>query len=102
VQILIDQAKTQPLAPSALGIELSQELQALVLKAVAKSTSERFQSAEEMRLALHECPEWGAWTRERAAEWWTLTAPAVRANADRPITRTGESESSSLSIPLAA
>ena len=102
VQILIDQAKTQPKSPKSLGIELSEQLEAVVLKAVSKSTAERFQSADELRVALHETPEWGAWTREHAAQWWTVTAPDIRASADRQITRSGDSESSSLSVPLAA
>jgi eukaryotic-like serine/threonine-protein kinase len=100
-QILIDQAKTQPVPPSARGARPSAELEALVLRTLSKVASERPASAEELREALRRTPEWGQWTGQDAAEWWTRTAPDVRANADRPISRPMDS-SSGVGVPAAA
>jgi eukaryotic-like serine/threonine-protein kinase len=101
-QIFHDQAKTAPAAPSELGIELSPELEAALLRLLAKDPDERFHSAEALRAALQATPEWGLWTRQEAARWWAKAAPHVPAGAERPISRSGDPEPAAAAMLRAA
>lgn len=62
------------------------ELQALVLRCLAKDAAERFASAESLESALASCPTVGQWTEDEAARWW-------RCNQDRVAAECGKSAS---------
>ncbi len=46
------------------------DLQAVVLRCLAKEPARRFAGAEELDSALAECADAGRWTEEDAARWW--------------------------------
>jgi serine/threonine-protein kinase len=50
--------------------EVTEALQAIVLRCLAKDLAERFASAALLKKALDECPAVGRWTEEEAACWW--------------------------------
>jgi serine/threonine-protein kinase len=50
--------------------DVTEELQAVVLRCLAKDPGERFASANELDAALAGCPAAGRWTEEDAAAWW--------------------------------
>jgi serine/threonine-protein kinase len=70
VQVLLQQARSQPASLRARGLQVSGELDAAVLRALEKEPSARYANADEFRLALREAPEWGAWTQAEAESWW--------------------------------
>lgn len=66
--------------------DVPDELQALVLRCLAKDSAERFASAESLESALVSCPTVGRWTEDEAARWW-------RCNQDHLAAECGKSAS---------
>lgn len=62
--------KTPEPLSDRLGAALPPELEALILKCLAKNPAERPQSADELDQALAACEVGEAWTVERARQWW--------------------------------
>jgi serine/threonine-protein kinase len=52
LSLMVAQVQKQPVQPSDIEPEIGPELNAIVLKALAKNPAQRYQSAEEFRLAL--------------------------------------------------
>jgi eukaryotic-like serine/threonine-protein kinase len=75
MQALVDHVKTPPVPLRELGIELSEALEATILRALAKDPLDRFGTAEEMRDALHRSPEHRCWSDEAAQAWWIRNMP---------------------------
>ncbi len=50
--------------------DVTEELQAVVLRCLAKNPAERFPSAHDLESALEACAVAGRWTEEDAAAWW--------------------------------
>jgi serine/threonine-protein kinase len=70
---------TPPTPPSVrLGKPLPADLEALVLKCLAKSPAERPNSASELEALLAACALSGSWTKEHAAAWWRDKGSALR------------------------
>jgi len=53
-----------------LGRELCPELEALLLRCLAKAPADRPADASELLCELAECPVPGSWTASDAARWW--------------------------------
>src|SRR5262249_54303390 len=70
VQVLLQQARSQPASLRSRDIEVSEALDAIVLRALEKEPSARFGSANEMRIALRAVPEWDTWSQVDAELWW--------------------------------
>ncbi len=51
-------------------IDVSGELDAVILKCLAKEPNQRFPDAAGLEKALAACPTAESWTQERAAAWW--------------------------------
>ena len=64
-----------PVAPSRERPGLSPELDAVVLRCLAKARDDRYPDVESLDAALATCPEAGAWTAADAAAWWSLHGP---------------------------
>ncbi len=58
----------QPLARHRFDVPA--ELDAVILKCLAKEPDQRFPDAASLEKALTGCPTADAWTQERAAAWW--------------------------------
>lgn len=70
IKILMAHATQEPTPPSRLNPEIPPDLERIILKCLAKSPDDRFDSARALRTALSECQSAGHWTRESAAGWW--------------------------------
>jgi serine/threonine-protein kinase len=73
---LLQHAQAQPTPPSArLNRPIPAALDQLVLACLAKDPAKRPQSARELSSRLGELECAGAWTQDRAREWWTTHQP---------------------------
>ncbi len=76
IGLLLKHAQTPPTPPSArTGGPIPPALDRLVLACLAKDPADRPQSARELSSRLAEVEGAGAWTQDRAREWWTTHQP---------------------------
>jgi hypothetical protein len=84
MEICMKHVKAAPEPPSArLGKPVSPDLEALLLRCLAKVPSDRPGDAAELLRALESCAVAGTWTLQDAAAWWqgtdTIVPPAGQA-----------------------
>ncbi|MDX1948603.1 MAG: serine/threonine protein kinase [Pirellulaceae bacterium] len=87
MEICLAQINTPPTPPSSRGAIVSPELDAIILKGLAKKRDNRFASAREFAAALAACPTAGSWTAEQADAWWnelstTANPPSATVTAE--------------------
>jgi eukaryotic-like serine/threonine-protein kinase len=76
---------TAPPAPSArLGRPLPDDLEAIVLRCLAKAPAERYQTANELWSALMACAGAGQWTSADAQAWWQKRGDATARETVHP------------------
>ncbi|WP_339908178.1 serine/threonine-protein kinase [Symmachiella dynata] len=61
--------------PSNFCDEIPADLEAVVMRCLAKTPQDRFQSAVELEEALAACDDAGAWTTAAARSWWAKLPP---------------------------
>jgi len=70
-EVLLHQVKDLPLRPSErLGKPVSPDLEALLMRCLAKNPAARPANARELDAALAGCGSAAHWTRELAEDWW--------------------------------
>jgi serine/threonine-protein kinase len=74
VALMIAHASEQVRPMSELGVEVPAELEAIVLKCLAKSPGDRFEDARDLATALGSCQCAAEWNDSRAEEWWIKQA----------------------------
>ncbi|NUQ77472.1 MAG: serine/threonine protein kinase [Polyangiaceae bacterium] len=75
-QVMLSHIKTKPVPPSARSeIEVPEDVEAVLLRALEKAPAARFSTAGEMRDALRACRCFGTWNEARAGAWWRAHAP---------------------------
>ncbi|HEV3339936.1 MAG TPA: serine/threonine protein kinase [Pirellulales bacterium] len=95
VDLLMHHVNTPPQAPSQrLGKFISPDLEALVLRCLAKQRDDRPASARELAASLARCSTCGDWTETEAAAWWTAhwgsISIASSASVATPLPAAGE------------
>jgi serine/threonine protein kinase len=74
MEICMKHAKEQPEPPSVRsGKPISHDLEALLLRCLAKAPSDRPAHATELLNELEKCTVEGRWTSADAAAWWKMT-----------------------------
>ena len=82
--MLVQHAQKTPTPPSIrTGRAIPRALEDLVLSCLAKNPAHRPQSSRELSRVLAQLEGAGAWTQERAREWWAMHAPAAATPAPR-------------------
>ncbi len=78
LEILIAHARDEVVPPSRYVSGIPQDLEQIVVRCLAKSPGDRFQSAEELEVALSMTCVADMWSEQDAREWWASNA------ADKP------------------
>jgi serine/threonine-protein kinase len=77
VAVCAQHLHSAPVAPSErLGRAVPLDLEAIVLRCLAKSPKDRYTSAAELERALAACSAIDQWSAERARAWWQLHGSA--------------------------
>ncbi|MGD9722423.1 MAG: serine/threonine-protein kinase [Pirellulales bacterium] len=76
MRVILAHAHEPVVPPSRLRNEVPADLEAVVLRCLAKNPTERFANAAELRQALYECVAAGGWTHDDAARWWRSNGTA--------------------------
>lgn len=70
LELVIAHATEIPSTFSEIGVDVSDGLEAVILKCLQKNPSDRFQSPDEMLTALESLPIANLWTWHAAETWW--------------------------------
>ena len=70
LKIVFAHAYEQPTPPTELQSDIPAELEAIILRCLAKSPDDRFASVEELEQALARCAPESGWTQDDAKTWW--------------------------------
>jgi eukaryotic-like serine/threonine-protein kinase len=70
LEVMISHARDAVPSPSQFAPDLPSDVEAILLKCLAKNPEERFASSAELGEALASCSLCGQWTRNDAARWW--------------------------------
>jgi eukaryotic-like serine/threonine-protein kinase len=87
LEVLIAHARDEVTPPSQLGADVPADLEAIILRCLAKQPEDRYQDTDSLEQALARCAAADQWTQTRAACWWqengdTAPAPALNGVED--------------------
>jgi serine/threonine-protein kinase len=83
VEVFSQHLLAAPVSPSErLGAPLPADVEALVLRCLAKEADERPKTASALQDELEQLACWGTWTREDARRWWRDFGPELRARRE--------------------
>lgn len=74
IRVMIAHARDEVVPPSRRMLGIPQDLEAIILRCLAKKPNERFAAVEDLDRALAKCGCANDWTEERATEWWRTVA----------------------------
>ncbi len=77
MEIMISHARDAVPPPSQFAAGLPRDVEAILLKCLAKDPAERFASSAALERALAACSVAGHWNRDDAADWWQTHADLV-------------------------
>jgi len=71
IKVILAHAHEDVEPPSRHAADVPADLEAVILRCLAKRPADRFPSVHVLQRALQMCEASGRWTRESAAAWWT-------------------------------
>ncbi len=78
LKVLVALAHEIPAPPHEINADVPADISQVVMRCLAKSPDDRYQTALDLAAALDDCQAAGRWTHESAARWW-------RENAERSL-----------------
>jgi serine/threonine-protein kinase len=70
IEIIVAHARDAVTPPSHINNAVPKDLEAVVLRCLAKDREARFQTARELEVALAACDSCDHWNQEAAEQWW--------------------------------
>ncbi len=77
LDIVMAHAREEPTPPSRLRDDIPADLEAVIMRCLAKRPEDRFDDVEELDEALGQCASAGQWNTRLARNWWAHTAESV-------------------------
>jgi serine/threonine-protein kinase len=68
--VIIAHSRDDVTPPSRFQADVPADLEAIILRCLAKRPEDRFQNADSLEQALSECAAADRWTQTDAARWW--------------------------------
>lgn len=86
LQVMIAHAREPVVPPRQLVANVPEDLEAIILKCLAKEPSQRYADSSALEQALGRCACADCWTRELAARWWVARpeSAGIDTRADLP------------------
>jgi serine/threonine-protein kinase len=72
LQVILAHVNEPVEPPSRQVPDIPADLEAVLMRCLAKDPSDRYQSVEDLARALDDCDDANKWTRRMADEWWRL------------------------------
>jgi serine/threonine-protein kinase len=82
VEICAHHLFTDPEPPSAHVDGIPADVQAIVMRCLAKDRDQRFASADELATSLAECADASGWSASHARDWWAAHAERIGARRE--------------------
>jgi serine/threonine-protein kinase len=70
IDLMLSHVNAPVMSPTQLHSDIPTDLEAVVLKCLAKQPCDRFEDAEQLRTAILSCSCAGEWDERKAREWW--------------------------------
>lgn len=88
MRLVLQHMNDRPALPSSVldrsvGWEIPSDLEAIVMRCMEKSQSDRFESACDLEQALAACRDANGWDYRRARQWWHAHCPKLRQAAEK-------------------
>ncbi len=80
-QLLNAHVNDPVIPPSRHRSDIPRDLEAVVLRCLAKDPADRYQDAGELETSLTACASAGDWDAHKAADWWKTFEPTRAAVA---------------------
>jgi len=77
IKVMFAHAHDPVVPPSVHRPDIPTDLEQVILRCLAKSPTDRFATAADLRAALRGCSSAGGWNREIAAQWWRSPVSAT-------------------------
>lgn len=77
VELMLAHTRIPVSPPSHLNPQIPKDLEAIVMKCLAKRPADRFASVRQLREAILCCSAAGEWGQEDAVLWWQTSHPSV-------------------------
>jgi serine/threonine-protein kinase len=84
MEMLLAHAYEPPVPPSSLRPDVPADLEAVLLRCLAKKPEDRYPDVAALEAALASCESAGMWTEEDAAAWWRSIATQSSGEDARP------------------
>ena len=82
IKVIFAHAHEPVVPPSEHCPEIPADLEAVILRCLAKNPADRFQNTAEMADALAACQSADGWSRRQAAEWWSRQEDRIPIDAN--------------------
>lgn len=82
MKVILAHAHQTPPAPSTVNVDVSSELDSIILRCLEKDPGKRPQSASDLNELLESVPESKGWSDLQAAQWWTCHGCPMKKRLD--------------------
>jgi serine/threonine-protein kinase len=91
LEVLISHARDAVTPLSEVCPDVPADLEAIILRCLAKQPEDRYQDTDSLEIALARCEAADQWTQSRAARWWQQNTPAPESESESPASSCVES-----------